>query len=76
MLLAGGSQPGPFLDAMRSAMTVAARHMGWEDKVGAIKPGLYGDLIAVRGNPLEDQEVMKDVNVVIKGGLIFKMPAN
>ena len=62
------------MDAMRSAMSVAATHMGWEDRVGAIKPGLFGDLIAVNDNPLEYQEVMKDVGVVIKGGLIFKMP--
>jgi imidazolonepropionase-like amidohydrolase len=62
------------MDAMRSAMSIAALHMDWEDKVGAVKPGLYGDLIAVRGNPLQDQAVMKDVAVVIKGGLIFKAP--
>ena len=53
---------------------MAALHMDWEDKVGAVKPGLYGDLIAVRGIPLQDQAVMKDVAVVIKGGLIFKAP--
>jgi imidazolonepropionase-like amidohydrolase len=64
------------MDAMRSAMAVAARHMGWEDEVGAVRPGLYGDLIAVSGNPLDDQEVMKDVKVVIKGGLVFKLPPN
>ncbi len=62
------------MDALRSAMSVAAIHLGWEDRIGAIKPGLYGDVIAVRGNPLEDQEVMKDVHVVIKGGLAFKLP--
>jgi imidazolonepropionase-like amidohydrolase len=62
------------MDAMRSAMSVAARHVGWEDRVGAIKPGLYGDLVAVSGNPLEDQDVMKEMQVVIKGGLVFKMP--
>jgi len=62
------------MDAMRSAMSVAAEHMGWEDKVGAVTPGLFGDLVAVRGNPLDDQEIMRDVPVVIKGGLIFKMP--
>ena len=62
------------MDAMRSAMSVAAQHMGWQDKVGAIRPGLYGDLIAVNGNPLEDQHAMKDVQVVIKGGLAFKLP--
>jgi imidazolonepropionase-like amidohydrolase len=63
------------MDAMRSAMSVAAEHMGWADDVGGVKPGLYGDLIAVNGDPLEDQAVMRDVEVVIKGGLVFKMPA-
>jgi imidazolonepropionase-like amidohydrolase len=62
------------MDAMRSAMSVAARHMGWENKVGAIQPGLFGDLVAVKGNPLDDQAVMRDVQVVIKGGLAFKLP--
>jgi imidazolonepropionase-like amidohydrolase len=62
------------MDAMRSAMSVAARHMGWEDQVGSVTPGLFGDLVAVRGDPLENQEVMRDVSVVIKGGLVFKMP--
>jgi imidazolonepropionase-like amidohydrolase len=62
------------MDAIKSATTVAADHMGMPD-VGAIEPGLFGDLIAIRGNPLEDQEVMKDVAVVIKGGLAFKLPS-
>ena len=62
------------MDCMRSAMSIALKHMGWEDSVGAIKSGLYGDLIAVNGNPLEDPDVMKEVQVVIKGGLAFKLP--
>lgn len=62
------------MDALRSAMSVAAEHMGWDDRVGAVRPGLYGDLVAVQGNPLEDPSVMKDVRVVIKGGLVFKLP--
>jgi len=62
------------MDAMRSAMSVAAKLMGWEDRVGTVQPGLYGDLVAVKGNPLEDMEVMKDVRIVIKGGLAFKLP--
>jgi imidazolonepropionase-like amidohydrolase len=60
------------MDALRSAMSVAAKHMGWQDRVGAIQPGLFGDLIAVTGNPLDDPGVMKDVQVVIKGGHIIK----
>jgi len=62
------------MDAIKSATTVAADHMGMPE-VGAVEAGRLGDLIAVRGDPLEDQEVMKDVAVVIKGGLAFKLPS-
>lgn len=62
------------MDALRSAMSVAAGHMGWDDRVGAVQAGLYGDLVAVEGDPLEDPGVMKNVQVVIKGGLVFKRP--
>jgi imidazolonepropionase-like amidohydrolase len=62
------------MDAIKSATTLAADHMGMPE-VGAVEAGRLGDLVAVRGNPLEDQEVMKDVAVVIKGGLAFKLPS-
>jgi imidazolonepropionase-like amidohydrolase len=60
------------LHAIQSATSVAARFMGWEDRVGALVPGRFGDLIAVRGDPLRDVTVLEDVPVVVKGGLIFK----
>lgn len=63
------------MDAIKSATSVPAEHMDMPD-AGAIEAGRYGDLIAVRGDPLEDQDVMKDVDVVIKGGLAFKLPAD
>jgi imidazolonepropionase-like amidohydrolase len=66
-----GMQP---MEAIRSATSVAARYLGWEDRVGAVAPGRFGDLIAVRGNPLEDIQRLEDVAVVIKGGLVFKQP--
>jgi len=46
--------------------------MGWEDRVGALTPGRFGDLIAVPGNPLEDITLLETVPVVVKGGLVFK----
>jgi imidazolonepropionase-like amidohydrolase len=64
------------MEAIQSATSVAARYMGWEDRVGAIEPGLLGDLIAVKGNPLEDVSQLEKVDVVVKGGLIFKAPAD
>jgi imidazolonepropionase-like amidohydrolase len=62
------------MEAIRSATSVAARYLGWEDRVGAVAPGRFGDLIAVRGNPLEDIQRLEDVAVVIKGGRVFKQP--
>mgnify|MGYP001814529302 CR=1 FL=1 len=62
------------MDAIRSATSVAAEHMGMAEDVGAIEAGRYGDLVAVAGDPLADIHVMRDVAVVIKGGVIFKRP--
>lgn len=60
------------MDAIKSASSVAARHMNWQQDVGAIDVGRYGDLVAVSGNPLEDITVIESVDVVIKGGTIVK----
>ena len=62
------------MEAIQSATSVAARYMGRENEVGRIAPGSYGDVIAVRGNPLADIRALGDVAVVIKGGLAFKLP--
>jgi imidazolonepropionase-like amidohydrolase len=62
------------MEAIQSATSVAARYMGWGERVGAFAPGHFGDLIAVKGNPLEDIRRLQDVDVVIKGGLVFKAP--
>jgi imidazolonepropionase-like amidohydrolase len=56
------------MDAIRSATSVAARSMGWEERVGSLAPGLYGDLVAVAGDPLEDIALLEHPEVVIKGG--------
>ena len=50
--------------------------MGWSDRVGSLVPGLYGDLIAVSGDPLADIRRLQDVAVVIKGGQVFKLPSS
>lgn len=63
------------MQAIRSATSVAARYMDWEDRVGAIAPGLFGDLVAVRGDPLQDISILERVDAVVKGGLVFKAPA-
>ena len=63
------------MDAIRSATSVAAEHMGLSADVGAVAPGKVADLIAVRGNPLADAEILRDVAVVMQAGVIVKAAA-
>ena len=58
------------MHAIKSATSIAADHMELSGDVGAIAVGRFGDLIAVRGNPLEDIAVLQDVRTVIKGGVV------
>lgn len=39
---------------------------------GPIKPGLYADLIAVQGNPLDDIDAVRNVQFVMKNGTVYK----
>ena len=55
------------LESIQAATINAADLLGWSDRVGAIEPGKYGDLIAVTGNPLEDVTILEQVKCVIKG---------
>jgi imidazolonepropionase-like amidohydrolase len=60
------------MEAIQAATSVAARYMGWGDRVGAIAPGMFGDVVAVRGDPLQDVRRLQDVAHVIKGGVVIR----
>jgi imidazolonepropionase-like amidohydrolase len=60
-------------DAIRTATVNAADLLGVSDR-GVIAPGKLADLIAVRGNPLEDVRVLEQVPWVMKGGVVVKEP--
>jgi imidazolonepropionase-like amidohydrolase len=60
------------MEAIQSATSVAARFMGWSDRVGSIVSGRYGDVIAVKGDPLQDIRRLQDVAVVVKGGIVVR----
>jgi imidazolonepropionase-like amidohydrolase len=62
------------MEAIRSATSVAAHYLGWDDRAGALAPGRFGDLIAVQGDPLQDITRLQKVSAVVKGGLVFAMP--
>jgi imidazolonepropionase-like amidohydrolase len=60
------------MEAIQAATTDAAELLGWPDDVGALKAGMYADIIAVRGNPLDDIRELEDVRFVMKGGEVYK----
>jgi imidazolonepropionase-like amidohydrolase len=62
----------PPLEAIRAATLNAAELMSWQDRVGALEPGKYADLIAVEGDPLTDIGVLQQVEFVMKGGAVVK----
>ena len=45
---------------------------GTEQTRGPIKAGFFADLIAVPGNPLDDVNALKQVQFVMKDGIVFK----
>jgi imidazolonepropionase-like amidohydrolase len=60
------------MEAIQAATVHAAELLGWPGDVGAIEAGMYADIIAVRGNPLEDIRELEDVRFVMKGGEVYK----
>ena len=63
------------IQAIRAATTSASEALGRND-LGAIEPGRYGDLVAVRGDPLQNVAALEHVDAVIKGGKLVKAPEN
>lgn len=61
------------MDALRSATVDAAELMGWQHRVGSLEPGKLADIIAVKGNPLQEIRVMTGVHFVMKSGHIYRL---
>ena len=58
--------------AIVAATTNAADLLGLKDEVGALRPGMAADIIAVPGDPLADVRALKTVEFVMKGGVVVK----
>ena len=67
----GGMRP---IDAIRSATIVAAELLGIEATLGTLEIGKIADIIAVKGNPLENITTLENVEFVMKNGKIYKQP--
>jgi imidazolonepropionase-like amidohydrolase len=71
-LLVEYGMPPPL--ALRSATATAARVLHKETELGAVKPGLLADLVAVEGDPTKEIKALRNVRFVMKGGEVHRRP--
>src|SRR5205809_4589872 len=60
------------LQAIRSATTTAAELLGMSNDLGDIAAEKYADLVAVKGDPLNDITLLQHLDFVMKGGEVVK----
>jgi imidazolonepropionase-like amidohydrolase len=62
------------LEAIRCATVRASELLRMEKQIGGLESGKFADVIAVRGNPLDDISSLQHVVFVMKAGQVYKTP--
>jgi imidazolonepropionase-like amidohydrolase len=62
----------PPMAAIQAATSKAAEMLDRGGKIGVLAPGAYADVVAVRGDPLADVSVLKNVSFVMKDGKVYR----
>jgi imidazolonepropionase-like amidohydrolase len=60
------------LKSLQSITTTAASLINQKDKLGQINKGFFGDFIAMRGNPLDDPQNLRQLDLVMQGGQVVE----
>ena len=66
----------PPLDILRAMTWEAAQLLRIEGARGAIRPGLYADLVAMPASPLDDIENLRKIDFVMKNGKVVRRPGS
>ena len=69
LMVEAGMKP---IEAIISATQNAADLLNVSDRLGTIEVGKLADLVAVKGNPLEQISLLQNVSFVMKDGLVYK----
>jgi imidazolonepropionase-like amidohydrolase len=67
VLVEAGMTP---MQAIQAATRVNSELLGWQDRIGTVEAGKLADIIAVKGDPLQDLAVLENVPFVMLGGRI------
>jgi imidazolonepropionase-like amidohydrolase len=62
------------MQAIQAATSEAARALRMEGQVGTVRAGAYGDLVAVKGDPLTDIRALEHIDGVVKEGRLIHIP--
>ena len=69
LLIQNGMSPAA---ALVAATRNAAALIGASADIGAVAPGHYADLVAVRGDPLAQPALFNHADFVMKGGIVYR----
>ena len=61
----------PAADVIRIATINGARALQIDKEYGSITKGKFGDLMIVKGNPLEDIKNTRNVKKVVRAGTVY-----
>ena len=60
------------MQAIQAATVNSAKLLKQENDLGALRDGYLADIIAVKGNPLDDIHTTENVSFVMKNGVVYK----
>ena len=62
------------VQVLMAATSTDARILHMQDKLGVVKPAAFADLIAVTGDPTTNISALRNVRMVMKGGVLYVRP--